>query len=71
MLSLEGVKSFVLHGKPRTEFASGRGLQCKNKAKWPQSDKGPLFLNSSKKETNGWKDNFEIENDIAKKPGRE
>ena len=26
------IKSFVLHGKPRTEFASGRGLPWKDKA---------------------------------------
>ena len=33
LLSLRRIKSFVFaHGKPRTEFASGRGLLCKNKA---------------------------------------
>ena len=27
----QGNKRLFLHGKPRTEFASGRGLPCKNK----------------------------------------
>ena len=32
MLSLRRIKALFLHGKPRTEFASGQGLPCKNKA---------------------------------------
>ena len=32
MLSFGRINSFVLHGKPRIEFATGRGLPCENKA---------------------------------------
>ena len=32
MLSLEGIKSYVSHGKPRPDASSVRGFSCKNKA---------------------------------------
>ena len=46
MLSLEGIKSYVSHGKPRPDASSVRGLSYKNKAFYsPETQHGRRVIN--------------------------
>ena len=52
MSNLRRIRAMFLHGKPRTEYTSGRGLPCKNKAFYsPETQHGRRVIRVYSSET--------------------